>query len=151
LTARESGAECELTGRLRVVLPPREAFRLFTPRGEQDWVAGWRPVFPVPVEDDSAPGTVFQTYAHGTLTTWVVLDREQGRHIRYARVTPQSRAGTVSVALDAVDGGSEVEVNYRLTALTDAARPELLEFADGFPAFLRSWSEAIAAWLARPS
>jgi hypothetical protein len=37
-----------LTGRIQVPLPPEEAFRLFTPRGEQDWVHGWRPHFPAP-------------------------------------------------------------------------------------------------------
>jgi hypothetical protein len=37
-----------LTGRIQVPLPPEEAFRLFTPRGAQDWVHGWRPHFPAP-------------------------------------------------------------------------------------------------------
>jgi hypothetical protein len=37
-----------LTGRIQVALPPNEAFRLFTPRGEQDWAHGWRPHFPAP-------------------------------------------------------------------------------------------------------
>jgi hypothetical protein len=38
-----TGAQCLVTGRIPVGLPPAEAFRLFTPRGEQDWAPGWRP------------------------------------------------------------------------------------------------------------
>lgn len=140
---------CRLTGRLHVALPPPEAFRLFTPLGEQDWAAGWAPRFPAPVPDDSAPGTVFQTAAHGTVTTWVVLDRQWGRRISYARVTPDDRAGTVTVALDAAAAGSTAQVTYQLTALTIQARAALAEFAAGYPAFLRSWEEAIATWLHR--
>lgn len=54
-----------LTGRIQIALPPGEAFRLFTPRGEQDWAQGWHPRFPAPAPDDTEPGTVFETHAHG--------------------------------------------------------------------------------------
>ena len=134
-----------LTGSLRVAAPPAEAFVLFTARGEQDWVPGWRPRFPAPAPDDTAPGTVFETVAHGRTTTWVVTERERGRLIRYARVVPGVTAGTVTVELAGVDGGSEVTVTYELTALTGAAEAELREFAAGYPDFLRSWEAAIAA------
>jgi hypothetical protein len=107
-----SGGQVRLTGRLRVALPPREAFRLFTPRGERDWAEGWEPRFPVPAPDDTVPGTVFETGAHGATTTWLVLAREPGRHISYARVTPGDRAGTVAVTLDEAGGQSSVEVTY---------------------------------------
>nr|BFE77861.1 hypothetical protein GCM10020093_004620 [Planobispora longispora] len=111
-----------LTGALTVPLPPDEAFRLFTARGEELWVDGWQPRFPVPVEDDTEPGTVFETGAHGEATVWVVLARERGRSISYARVTPGSRAGTVSVTLEPAGRpareygeASEVTVTYDLT------------------------------------
>jgi hypothetical protein len=110
-----SGGQVRLTGRLRVALPPRVAFRLFTPRGERDWAEGWEPRFPVPAPDDTVPGTVFETGAHGATTTWLVLAREPGRHISYARVTPGDRAGTVAVTLDEADGQSSVEVTYGRT------------------------------------
>jgi hypothetical protein len=84
-----------LTGRIRVGLPPGEAFRLFTPRGEQDWAHRWHPRFPAPAQDDT------------------------------------------------------LEVTYQLTALTGAPDDKLREFADGYPAYLESWQEAIAAWLRR--
>lgn len=140
-----SGAQYRLAGRITVPLPPDEAFVLFTPRGEQQWVDGWRPRFAVPTEDDTAPGTVFETLADGEHTIWLVLDREPGRRMSYARVTPTSRAGTVSVALeDAGDGSSNVAVTYAMTALSPDGDRQLKEFATGYPDFLRSWESAIS-------
>jgi hypothetical protein len=155
-----------LTGRIGVPLPPGQAFRLFTPRGEQDWAPGWRPLFPAPAPDDSEPGTVFETEGHGGHSIWLVLDRHPGALIRYARVTPGQHAGTVTVRLfpsgrpgreqhsGERDGGqhSEVEVTYQLTALTGAGERALDVFAGHYPAYLRSWQDAITAALAaRPA
>jgi hypothetical protein len=134
-----------LIGRIQVGLPTDEAFRLFTPRGEQDWVTGWEPRFPAPAPDDTQPGTVFETNAHGQTTIWLVLDRQWGKRISYARVTPGDQAGTVTIVLSPTGRHSEVEVTYELTALTGAASSRLREFADNYPAYLRSWEDAISA------
>ncbi len=148
-----SGTRRRLTGRIEVALPPGEAFRLFTPRGEQDWAHGWDPQFPAPAPDDTEPGTVFETSAHGQHTIWLVTGREAGKRMCYARVTPGEQAGTVTVTLSAagqrgpVGQHSEVEVTYELTALTGTAEHGLTEFADGYPAYLQSWQDAIATWL----
>jgi len=142
-----SGTRRRLTGRIQVALPPGEAFRLFTPRGERDWAHGWDPRFPSPAVDDTEPGTVFETSAHGQHTIWLVADRETGKRIRYARVSPGDQAGTVTVTVSPAGQHSEVEVTYELTALTGLAEHKLAEFADGYPAYLRSWQDAIAALL----
>jgi hypothetical protein len=140
------GAQHQLTGTLHVARPPAETFVLFTPRGEIAWAPGWEPLFPIPTDDDAAPGTVFETAAHGIRTIWVVLHRDPGRSISYARVTPGERAGTVHVALrPGDDGGSVVTVTYALTALTEAAAVELDQFAAGYAGYLREWEELIAA------
>jgi len=136
-----------LTGRIQVGLPPDEAFRFFTPRGEQDWVSGWEPRFPAPTPDDTQPGTVFETKAHGQTTIWLVLDRQWGKRISYARVTPGDRAGTVTIVVHPTGRHSEVEVTYEMTALTGAAGLGLREFADNYPTYLQSWEDAIAARL----
>ena len=136
-----------LTGRIQVGLPPDEAFRLFTPRGERDWVDGWQPRFPAPAPDDTEPGTVFETNAHGQTTIWLVLGRERGKRISYARVTPGDQAGTVTITISPAGPHSEVEVTYELTALTGATGHKLREFADSFPAYLQSWQEALTARL----
>jgi Polyketide cyclase / dehydrase and lipid transport len=144
-----TAARQHLTGRIQVALPPAEAFRLFTPRGEQDWVPGWHPVFPALAGDDTEPGTVFETSAHGQHTVWLVTDRRPGARISYARVTPGEQAGTVTVTIAAAGRHSEVEVTYELTALASPAERRLRDFADGYAAYLRSWQDAIAAWIER--
>jgi hypothetical protein len=138
-----------LTGRIQVDLPPDEAFRLFTPRGEQDWAAGWQPRFPAPAPDDTEPGTVFETDAHGQRTIWLVLGRQWGKRISYARVAPDRTAGTVTIIIDGIGRHSEVSVTYELTELSGAAGGKLGEFADTYAAYLRSWQYAITAWLRR--
>jgi hypothetical protein len=145
----EPDSQVRLTGTIEVALAPVDAFGLFTPRGEQEWVDDWRPRFPADPVDDTAPGTVFETDAHGERTVWVVVDREPGRRMSYVRVTPTLRAGTVSVELEPTERGSLVTVTYDLTALDDQARSELARFARGYPEFLQSWQAAIASWLER--
>jgi hypothetical protein len=141
-----------LSGRLTVPLPPERAFELFTPRGEQRWVAGWLPRFPAGPADESAPGTVFETDANGRRTTWVVTDRTPGRRIRYARVVPGVNAGTVTVELtDDGVGTSDVKVTYELTALTASAAEDLRNFAERYPGMLRQWAGAITAALTDPA
>ena len=142
-----TGVQQRLTGRILVGLPPGEAFGLFTPRGEEDWAHGWHPRFPAPAPDDTEPGTVFETSAHGQHTVWLVTDRQAGKRISYARVTPGDQAGTVTVTISAAGLHSEAEVIYLLTALASTADDRLSEFADGYPAYLQSWQDAIAGWV----
>lgn len=140
-----------LSGQFTLDLPPAEAFRLFTARGERDWVAGWEPIFPVPTEDDAAVGTVFETDAHGHRTVWMVVDSQPPHRIRYAQVRLGERAGTVSVSLDEAGGGSLVTVTYELTPLTEAAGPAVDHFAADYPAFLAGWPAAIATRMDAPA
>jgi hypothetical protein len=142
-----TGTQRRLTGRIQVALPPAEAFRLFTPRGEEDWAHGWHPHFPAPARDDTEPGTVFETSAHGQHTVWLVTDRQPGERISYARVTPGDQAGTVTVTVSAAGDHSEAEVTYQLTGLTSTGDHKLREFAERYPAYLQSWQDAIAAWI----
>ena len=129
------------TGTVR--LPPGLAapLDLFTPEGERAWAAGWDPQFPAPAEDDSEPGTVFQTRHGAHPVTWIVASREPGRSIRYTRVIADQDAGTVSVTLDSE---TEVTVSYDLTALSEPGAAHLAEFAAGYPQFLQHWEQAIA-------
>ena len=86
-------------------LPPGcgPALFLFTPRGEKLWADGWNPLFPAPADDDTEPGTVFETLHGEQRTTWVVCARDPGRSVRYARMAHGRDAGLVTVTLD--DGG----------------------------------------------
>ncbi|MDX6758826.1 MULTISPECIES: SRPBCC family protein [Streptomyces] len=138
-----------LSAALTVPLPPEEAFRLFTARGERDWVPGWDPVFPVEPQDDTAPGTVWLTSTDEEETTWLVASRDFPRSVSYARITPGVRAGTVTVALAETGAGSEVTVTYDMTPLTPAAAEALDAFAADYPSFIRSWAQLIAGHLDR--
>ena len=138
-----------LSARIRVALPAEQAFELFTPRGEREWADGWDPTFPAPTDDDSEPGTVFQTEAHGRQGTWLVTNREWGRRIAYAQVVPGHKAGSITVTLDAIQGGSEVEVVYELTPLSETGEHDLEQFAANYGDYLRGWQDEIATCLRR--
>ncbi|SNY48647.1 SRPBCC family protein [Paractinoplanes atraurantiacus] len=133
-----------LDGGFTLRLAVAEAFQLFTARGERDWVEGWEPVFPEAVADDAAVGTVFLTDHGGQPVTWVVVDREGDRRIRYARVAAGRDAGTVDVRLTPVDSLTEVTVTYELTALTPEGGEWLRKFAADYPDMMSSWESAIA-------
>lgn len=131
-------------GSFRVALPVSEAFRLFTARGERDWVDGWEPVFPTPVDDDAEVGTVFQTDHGGQSATWIVVDRDGDRRIRYARVAAGRDAGTVEVRLAPAGPHTEVTVTYQLTALPPKGDAWLRDFAAHYPDMMRAWETAVA-------
>ena len=143
-------AQCQLTGTLLVNLPPANAFHLFTARGEQNWAPDWEPHFPTSVVDDSTPGTVFETDNHAQTTTWVVVDANPGRSIRYVRVTPHIDATIITVNLQDTAGHSTVTVTYDRTSLSADADRYVHDFATNYPTFLQSWQDAIAAHLASP-
>lgn len=131
-----------LTGEVHVDLPPDRAWVLFTPEGERRWVDHWDPQYPAGAVSEEV-GTVFVTGP----TTWIILDFEPGRRVRYARTTPGDRAGLVEVAFAPDETGTTATVTYALTALSADAAAELESFTAGYPAFLASWQRLIAASL----
>jgi hypothetical protein len=119
------------------VSAPGHDLRDFTPEGERAWAgAGWDPVYPAG-DGTLEPGAVF--LAAGAV--WVVADVAPDR-VRYVRVTPGERAGTVEVVRR---DERTVEVTYDLTALDPGAARALQAFAEGYPAMLEGWTRAIAA------
>jgi hypothetical protein len=119
---------------VRVALRPERALHYFTPAGERAWAPGWDPVFPAGERGDGAqPGAVFLTGE----SVWVVVDRTADR-VRYARVTPGVRAGTIEVRLRPDGEGTLADVVYETTALD--GQPFDPEIAD--------WEDAISAAIA---
>jgi hypothetical protein len=128
---------------IAVPLPADEAMALFTARGERRWVEGWDPEFPAgePTEEDE--GTVWITTAGERATYWVVAAKDADR-IRYARTTPGFAAGTVEVRLRRSDAReTQLDITYDLTALTEAGRAELGEFASTFQQEIGLWEGLI--------
>ena len=122
---------------------PAEALDLFTPEGERTWVSGWNPAYPAGEPSDTV-GTIFQTEHNGHSTIWAVVDHGVSA-MRYARVTPGHTAGIVAVSCQAAEtSGTQVEVTYDLTALSQRGRDFLAEFAAGYEAYLEGWAADIA-------
>lgn len=131
-----------LRGIVQVALPPERALQLFTPSGERAWAPGWDPHFPSGEEDDTAPGTVFVTRAHGVYTVWVVTERAADR-MAYSRVAPETWGGTVSILCRQAIDGTEIEVAYDTTSLSEAGDIELRQWAASFDDYLQQWQSWI--------
>ena len=133
------------SGTLHVAAPPHHAFQLFTAPGEKLWIEGWDPVV-LSGGDGRSRGAVFVTHTAGEDAFWVVVDYdEEALHARYARIAPDTRAGTVDVlARDDGAGATEVTVTYELTALTEAGNESLAGFDSvAFRQMLAGWERLI--------
>lgn len=133
----------ERRGEFLIAMPEAEALKLFTAAGERLWVPGWDPVIlgSLPQHD----GLVFLTGSGAEQTIWTVLlsDRDAGL-VRYSRVTPGSRAGTVEVVVTAEGAGSRVRVSYDLTALGPDGDQALEAYSDeNFAAMMAQWKDLI--------
>jgi len=133
------------SGTVHVDAPPEHAFPLFTAPGERLWVPGWDPVI-VTGGHGLERGSVWLT-THGAETTiWLVVDYDpETLHARYARITPESRAGWVEVfARSDGEGGAAVEVTYQLTALNEHGVEALAGFdEDHYAQMMLEWERMI--------
>ncbi|MGH7639450.1 MAG: hypothetical protein ACREN7_03285 [Candidatus Dormibacteria bacterium] len=75
-----------------------ESMRPFTAEGEKRWAHGSAPTFPAPGRTEGR-GAVFVAEAVATRlrTTWVMVEQEE-RVLRYARMTSETSAGTVTAS-----------------------------------------------------
>lgn len=143
----------ERSGSFTLPSPPERALARFTPEGERLWVPGWQPeTLHTPGADLDVEGAVFRTAASGEETLWIVLrlDREAGL-AEYARITPGNRLGTVHVlCAPTANGGTEVRVTYRLTALSPAGDAVLASLSEeAYAGMLADWRTRVAALGAR--
>jgi hypothetical protein len=131
-------------GSFHVAAPPEQSIHLFTALGEILWADGWQPV--ILSGDGIEKGTVFVTTHNEESTIWVVVEFDpQKFHARYSRVTPAMRAGTVEVNVRSDgQGGSNVEVAYQLTALSEAGNRDLAHFdAQEYAEMMTQWENEI--------
>jgi len=136
------------TGEVAVAAPPDVAFPLFTPAGEKLWVAGWDPDFHHPADGETVAGGAFSTVgADGRAAHWVIVDWQPERHrVRYARITPGLRGGTVEVECHGDgDGGTLARVTYDLVAFNADGDADLAGWTDDwYRDFLAGWERDIA-------
>ncbi len=124
------------------------AFALFTSKGEIAWVDDWRPEFLYPPDGEPREGMVFRTSHGGETTLWACVAWEpEAHHMRYARVTPESRFGFVDVVCRALAPDmTAVTVGYDFTALSPAGQAYLDRLTEAaFAAMIDAWRELIMA------
>ena len=129
-----------------VARPPEEALQLFTAEGERAWAPGWNPVYLYPPDGRTEEGMAFMTGEGAETTLWLMTRYDAARHeVQYARVTPASRMGTVTVACDpAGQGRTQVTVRYVLTALNEAGNAFLEKLGEKeYREFIETWKDAI--------
>lgn len=135
------------SGSFELPLPPDKAFDLFTAEGERLWVPGWSPTILGTLPQH--PGLVFLTEADGKQTIWTVIesDRAALKHV-YSRVTPGQTAAIVEVRLRATGTGSQIEVSYDLTSLSEDGESALDSYADPhFGEMMDKWRSLVGAML----
>lgn len=136
----------ELQGKFRLRRDPDAAFPLFSPRGEEAWVPGWKPELLWPEGVEWEEGLVFRTNHDGDESIWFVarLDRAR-RRVTYHRVDLGLVAATVSVACDS-DGadGTEVSVRYLFVGITERGNEFVRErTAEEYAEKMKRWERAI--------
>lgn len=133
----------ERTGHFRIPQPLSAAMFWVSPEGERTWVEGWDPRY---LHD-----TVFTTDHHHEHTVWIVLRYSASEGVaEYARLTPGSRVGTVTVTGVERDGGTDLQVTYKLTSLTADGERVLAAMTDeAYAAMMREWQALITAAIAR--
>lgn len=151
MTSSFTAAHIERTGAVRVNAPLEQAFQFFTPDGERLWVPGWSPEYLHPRGGPQREGAVFRTNADGEETWWMVTRYDPAAgSAEYARVTPGSRMGTVSIRSSAESASTTtVHVTYRMTALTPSGNAALEALDRGFHAMMDSWASLVSATLGR--
>lgn len=133
---------------ITVGLPLAEAFPLFTPKGEEDWVPDWVPTYLRPETGETCEEMIFTTGEGDEKTFWTCLKwRPEEGHVRYFRLTPASRVAIVDVRCMPVgDAATRVTVGYEMQALTDAGRDYIAATSDGdFASMIDQWPELISA------
>lgn len=146
-------AHLRRTGIVAVPAPLERAFPLFTPLGERRWAPGWEPRFQYPADGEPNVGATFTTRGEdGRETIWMILDWDPAEHrVRYARVTPGLKTGTVEVTCAPGARATTVAtVTYELTALSPEGDADLSTWTESwFAGDLAEWEAQIAAALAK--
>lgn len=131
---------------LTVDRPAADAIGLFTPRGEEDWVPGWKPVYLRPQAGQTEEDMVFTTGDGEEKTFWTCLKwQPDNGHARYLRITPASRFAIVDVKCRPDgDERARVTVAYDIQSLTDKGEEWLEGFTQNdYAAMIDEWSELI--------
>lgn len=126
---------------------PATALPLFTPRGEEAWVPGWKPDYLHPKSGETGRGMVFTTKdKSGKTIVWTCLDYLPAIGIaRYFRAVSDHQASLVEVTCTSLhEGTTTVRVSYRHLPLSPegAADIEALR-EDDFRRDVDGWRDLV--------
>jgi hypothetical protein len=127
---------------IRIPFAIGEAFPLFTPKGEELWVPGWKPDYISPASGETCEEMIFAT-DHGNVSTlWTcLLWRPHQHHVRYLRVTAGSRVAFVDVrCLSDGPARTLARISYAYVALSESGRAIIGSMSH------ESFSEMIDEW-----
>ena len=128
--------------------PADVAIHLFTPKGEEAWVPGWKPDYIAPSSGETREEMLFTTGEGAELTYWTCMAwRPEKGHARYFRLTPTSRVVFVDVRCRREgDACSRVAVSYEMHALTAAGESEMADMTQAtYEQSIDEWAERINA------
>ena len=106
----------------------------------------WNPRYLRPHKGRTEQEMVFTTGSGEDFTIWNLVDFDTSRYYsRYSRVTPALRAGTVEVRCEYVgEETTDVEVSYKMTALTDKGVDSLKSFEGAaFADMINGWKRSV--------
>lgn len=131
---------------ITVDLPVSKAFPMFTPKGEEAWVPGWKPTYIWPETGETCEEMIFTTGEGDEKTFWICLKWQPDQwHVRYHRLTPGSRVAFVDVRCHpAGQDRTRVRVTYQIQALSDHGRSYLEDLSESaFVKMIDGWSDLI--------
>lgn len=139
------------TTSIRVNAPPEEALPLFTAKGEELWVAGWKPKYIYPESGETEVGLIWTTAINDTTRAiWVTVeyDSEKGT-ASYVKWTPDKHVTRIDVRCDPAEHDKTIAtVTYTLTALGEAGYSDIEALTeDHYEARIASWERAINHYL----
>jgi hypothetical protein len=135
----------------KITAPPDLVFPLLCPVREAEWLDGWRYELIYSESGYAEEGCVFKSIeADGAETFWLITkhDRQKDR-IEFARLTPGSRVGKLSIQLtDNPDGTTSSTVSYTFTALTEAGNRFIDDYTeDRFKEAMIWWEKSMNHFL----
>lgn len=145
-------ASITLAGSFHVEAPVEEAFPLFSPKGEEAWVAGWKAEILYPEGAEWECGLVFRTRKGESETIWFVTELDRQAHrVGYHRV----EAGMTAVMLrveceEAGASQTRVSVRYTFVGISEAGNEAVLHRSQReFDEWMQEWESSIAPLFAK--
>ncbi|KLN63985.1 MULTISPECIES: hypothetical protein [Vibrio] len=142
------GIEETRTSTFEIPLPKEEAFYLFTPIGEKNWVPPFNPAF-YGGKEEPKRGRVFSTLLDGQFIVWQITDYDpENNEIAYSRFIPERDVTLLTVDVDQLSGQKSLAtVTYYYTSTSEAGDEYVQKMAHNFDDYILEWKKAVDKYL----